>query len=123
MSRQKIRIIIAITIALFGIVILSVGVNNLSKDCSEQVFNVVMINEELGFLKGTMNGVEILPENGGDLANGSTKAVITTWYNATDNIIMPNYYLDTYGLCAFGLILCGIAAAVYFASRRKKQYY
>ena len=123
MMQQKIRMVIAIAIAIFGIVILSVGVNNLSKDCSQQTFNVVMINEELGFLKGTMNGVEILPENGGDLANGSTKAVITTWYNATDNTIMPNYYLDTYGLCVFGLILCGIAAAVYFASRRRKKYY
>ena len=123
MMQQKIRMVIAIAIAIFGIVILSVGVNNLSKDCLQQTFNVVMINEELGFLKGTMNGVEILPENGGDLANGSTKAVITTWYNATDNTIMPNYYLDTYGLCVFGLILCGIAAAVYFASRRRKKYY
>ena len=123
MTKQKWLLLLAIVLALVGLVVMAVGVNNLSKDCSQQTFNVVMINEELGFLKGSINGKEILPENGGDLANGSTKAVITTWYNATDNLIMPNYYLDTYGLCVFGLLLCGIAAAVYFASRRRKRYY
>lgn len=123
MTKRKIWIAVAIIIGILGIVILSVGVNNLSKDCSLQTFNVVMINSELGFLKGNINGKEILPENGGDLANGSAKAVITTWYNATDNMIMPNYYLDTYGLCAFGLLLCGIAAAIYFVSRHRKKYY
>jgi hypothetical protein len=114
---------IAIAIGILGIVILSVGVNNLSKDCSEQVFSVVMVNEELGFLKATINGKEVIPENGGDLANGSTKAVITTWYNATDNTVMPHYHMDTWGLCVIGLMICAGAAATYSFTKPKRRYY
>ncbi len=123
MQNRKILLAIAIAVAILGVVILSVGVNNLSKDCSEQTFNVVMVDNTLGFLRGDINGKEIIPENGGDLANGATVATITTWYNATDNTVMPHYHMDTYGLSVIGLLLCGVAVGLYLFSRRRRAYY
>lgn len=123
MQNSKIWIIIAIAIALVGLGNLAVGFNNLSKDCYEHTFEVVMINNELGLLRTEINGEEIIPENGGDVANGATTDVITVWYNATDNEIMPHYYMSTWGLSIVGIILCGIATVVYFASKRRHSYY
>lgn len=123
MQNRKIWIVIALAIALLGIGNLAVGFNNLSKNCFEQTFSVVMINQEIGFLRTELNGQKVIPENGGDIANGSTTDTITTWYNATDNEIMPNYYMDTWGLSIVGLVCCGIAAVLYFVSNRRRTYY
>lgn len=123
MKNRKLWLIVSIFILALGVLVLAVAGENLSKDCSEQVFNVVMVDNELGFLRTTIDGKEVIPENGGDLANSSTKAVITAWYNATDNTVEPHYYLDTYGLIVFGLVLCAAGAGVFFISRRRPKYY
>lgn len=118
-NKKNAFIAAAAVLLLCAFMVLMIGVVTVSKGCTEQVFTVQTLSDGSKTLVTTIDGQNITPHRIDTIEiAGET---MTLWYNPVDNVIVQNYYMQSWGCIGIGLALAAIGTFILIDGFRRKK--
>ena len=117
-NKKNAFIAAAAVLLLCAFMVLMIGIVTIGKGCEERDFTIKTMEDGSKTIVSIVDDKEVIPKNAENISVDGES--ISLWYNAKDNIIVENYYFQTWGCVITGVVLALIGSLILVNGFKKK---